>query len=310
MALKARTKETLAAYLFLAPNLVGFMIFTFLPVFISLALSFFEWDILRPAKFVGFTNFVNLLGFTFNNGSVIPNDPKFWICLWNTVFLMFAIPFNMMASLTLATVLNRKIKGQTAFRTLFYLPTICPIVAISILWMWIFNVEYGMLNNIIYWIGKFLGVGLQGPGWLISRGWAKPSLMLMGFWAAIGSTSMILYLAALQGIPKDLYEAADIDGASGWQKFWAITWPQISPTTFFIFIMNVIGGFQGGFVQAYIMTGGGPGDTTRTLEYYIFNNLFEWGKVGYASSIAWFVFVLVFIVTIISWRYGGKLVHY
>ncbi len=313
MRIKARTKETIAAYGFLAPNLIGFMVFTFIPVFISLALSFFKWDILTPPQFVGFENFVKLLGFHKDaiTNQVVANDPKFWQYLWNTVFLMFSIPICMMASLFLAIILNRKIKGQTAFRTLFYLPSICPMVAIAILWMWILNAEYGMINNIIYWFGRFLGFSnLQGPGWLVSPGWAKPSLMLMGFWMAIGGTNMILYLAALQGIPRDLFEAADIDGANGWQKFWAITWPQISPTTFFIFIMNIIGGFQGGFVQAYVMTGGGPGGATTTMEYYIFSNLFDWGKVGYASTIAWFVFIVVFIVTLISWKYGGKVVHY
>jgi multiple sugar transport system permease protein len=183
-------------------------------------------------------------------------------------------------------------------------------VAVAILWLWIFNPEYGMLNNIIYWGGKLLGFNLQGPLWLNSPGWAKPALMLMNFWIAIGGMNMILYLAALQGIPRDLYEAADIDGANGWQKFWAITWPQISPTTFFIFIMSIITGFQGGFMQAYIMTAGGPGGATTTIEYYIFNNLYTWQNVGYAAAIAWFLFVIIFIVSLVNWRYGGKLVHY
>ena len=121
---------------------------------------------------------------------------------------------------------------------------------------------------------------------------------------------MILYLAALQGVSRELYEAADIDGANNWQKFWAITWPQISPTTFFVFIMSVIGGFQGGFMQAYIMTGGGPGGATTTEEYYIFNNLFTWQNVGYAAAIAWFIFVVILIVQRPIWKFGGKLVHY
>ena len=121
---------------------------------------------------------------------------------------------------------------------------------------------------------------------------------------------MILYLAALQGIPRDFYDAADIDGASGWQKFWNITWPMISPTTFFIAIMATIGGFQGGFMQAYIMTRGGPAGATTTLEYYIFNNLYSWQHAGYAASIAWFLFIAIFIVTLFNWKFGGKLVHY
>ncbi len=311
MALKARAKETLAAYLFLSPNLIGFMVFTFLPVFASLLLSFYKWDIITwPPKFVGMHNFVDLLGVHSEAGKLVVNDPKFWQYLWNTVFLMFSIPICMMASLFLATALNRKIKGESLFRTLFFLPSICPGVAVAILWLWIFNPDFGMLNNIIYWIGKLLGFNIPGPLWLNSPGWAKPSLMLMNFWIAIGGMNMILYLAALQGIPRDFYEAAEIDGANGWQKFWAITWPQISPTTFFIFLMSIIGGFQGGFMQAYIMTGGGPGGATTTIEYYIFNNLYTWQNVGYAAAIAWFLFIVIFAVSLINWRFGGKLVHY
>ncbi len=311
MALKARAKETLAAYLFLSPNLIGFMVFTFLPVFASLLLSFYKWDIITwPPKFVGMHNFVDLLGVHSEAGKLVVNDPKFWQYLWNTVFLMFSIPICMMASLFLATALNRKIKGESIFRTLFFLPSICPGVAVAILWLWIFNPDFGMLNNIIYWIGKLLGFNIPGPLWLNSPGWAKPSLMLMNFWIAIGGMNMILYLAALQGIPRDFYEAAEIDGANGWQKFWAITWPQISPTTFFIFLMSIIGGFQGGFMQAYIMTGGGPGGATTTIEYYIFNNLYTWQNVGYAAAIAWFLFIVIFAVSLINWRFGGKLVHY
>ncbi|HOX09071.1 MAG TPA: sugar ABC transporter permease [Candidatus Omnitrophota bacterium] len=312
MRIKARTKETIAAYGFLAPNLIGFMVFTFIPVFISLILSFFKWDILTTPQFIGFENFSQLLGFHKDaaTNSIVANDPKFWQYLWNTVFLMFSIPVCMMASLGLAIALNRKVRGESMFRTIFFLPSICPGVAISILWLWIFNPEYGMLNNIIYWGGKLLGFSLQGPLWLNSPGWAKPALMLMNFWIAIGGMNMILYLAALQGIPRDFYEAAEIDGANGWQKFWAITWPQISPTTFFIAIMSIIGGFQGGFMQAYIMTGGGPGGATTTIEYYIFNNLYTWQNVGYAAAIAWFLFMVIFVVSLVNWRFGGKLVHY
>lgn len=313
MQIKAHAKETIAAYSFLAPNLIGFLVFTFIPVFISLLLSFYKWDIITwPPKFIGIDNFTHLLGFHKDavTGGLVANDQNFWKYLWNTVFLMFSIPLCMMASLALAIVLNRKIRGQVAFRTLYFLPSICPIVALAILWLWILNSDQGLLNETIRAFGRLLGFSLKGVNWLTSPGWAKPSLMLMSFWAAMGGTNMILYLAALQGIPKDYYEAAEIDGANEWQKFWAITWPQISPTTFFIFIMSIIGGFQGGFVQAYVMTGGGPGGATTTIEYYIFNNLYTWQNVGYAAAIAWFLFVVIFVASIVNWRYGGKLVHY
>ena len=309
--LRSSTRETVAAYLFMMPNLLGFLVFILLPVFVSLLLSFYKWDVITwPPKFVGLSNFVNLLGFHLENGRIVPNDYNFWKYLWNTVFLMFAIPINMIGSLVLAIALNQKIRGRVGFRTIYFLPSICPLVAVAILWLWIYNPEYGMLNNIIYWIGQVLGLQFEGPRWLNTPGWAKPSLMLMGFWTYIGGMNMILYLAALQGIPRELYEAADIDGANGWQKFLSITWPQISPTTFFIFIMSIIWGFQGGFVQAYVMTKGGPGGATTTIEYYIYNNAYVWLNMGYAASIAWFLFMVIFIVAVISWRFGGRLVYY
>lgn len=161
-----------------------------------------------------------------------------------------------------------------------------------------------MLNTLLSYIG------ITGPAWLQHETWAKLSLMLMGLWGGIGGANMILYLAALQGIPQHLYEAAEIDGANFWQKFRHITIPMISPTTFFIFIMSVIGGFQGGFQNAYLMTRGGPGNATTTLEYYIYNNAFVWFWMGKASAIAWFLFVVIFIVTLFNWKYGGKKVQY
>lgn len=158
--------------------------------------------------------------------------------------------------------------------------------------------------------GNLFGIHFQGIPWLTSTAWAKPSLMIMGLWIMMGGYNMILFLAALQGVPRELYEAAQIDGAGSWDRFWSITWPMISPTTFFIAVMSVIGGFQGGFMQAYIMTGGGPDRSTTTLEYLIYNHLYSWQHVGYAAGIAWFVFVIVFLVTMFNWRFGGKLVQY
>lgn len=311
LSLKNRQYESLWAYLLLFPNLMGFLLFTFFPVLASLVLSFVEWDLITwPPKFIGFGNFINLLGFHLKQGTLVANDLHFWRYLGNTSFLMMVIPIEIFCALALAMAMNQKIRGIVFYRTLYFLPTITNGAAICILWYWIYAPEFGLLNNIIRHMGSFLGVQLEGVQWLTSTGWAKPSLMLMGLWVMIGGYNMILYLAALQGIPRDLYDAADIDGASGWQKFWNITWPMISPTTFFISIMAVIGGFQGGFMQAYVMTGGGPAGSTTTLEYYIFNKLFSWSQYGYAASIAWFLFVAIFIVTIVNWRFGGKLVHY
>lgn len=312
---KAGTIESTIAYIFLLPNLLGFLIFTSLPVLASLFLSFMDaelvpWPQVLSAKFVGFDNFIKLIGFHCQDGAWIANDPKFWKFAGNTIFLMMVIPIQIFSSLILAIIMNRKLKGITVFRTIYFLPTISNGVAICLLWQWIYNPNFGLLNSMISKLGSMLGLTWGGALWLSSIAWAKPSLMLMSLWVAVGGYNTILYLAALQNIPKDFYEAAEIDGANTWQKFWSVTWPMISPTTFFITIMSVIWGFQGGFEQAYIMTRGGPNGATTTLEYYIYNNLYEWHHVGYAASVAWFLFIIIFIITLINWRFGGKLVQY
>jgi len=308
--LKSSTKEAVAGYLFLLPNLLGFLVFTLVPVALSLALSLVNWDMLSAPKFVGLANFFSLLGFHSENGSLIPNDPLFWKCVGNTLFLMIIIPIEMMVALLLALAMNQKIKGIKLFRILYFLPTITNGVAICLLWAWLYNYDFGLLNGIIIKLGGFLNISFKGIPWLTSTTWSKPSLMIMGLWIAMGGYNMILFVAALQGVPRELYEAAEIDGADPWHKFWSVTWPMISPTTFFIAIMAVIGGFQGGFMQAYVMTGGGPERSTTTLEYLIYNHLYSWQHVGYAASIAWFVFVIVFIITLFNWRFGGRLVQY
>jgi len=253
---------------------------------------------------VGLRNFVDLLGISSDEAGWYCNDPRFWKFLGNTFFLMMNIPICMAASLFLAIVLNQKIKGRVIFRTVFYLPTICSGIGIMLLWMWVFNPEFGLANSVL----KL--VGIRGPLWLKSYHWAKPSIMLMGLWGAMGGTSMILYLAGLQGVPPQLYEAAEIDGATTWQQFRHITFPMLTPTTFFIFITGVIGGFQGGFQAAYVMTQGGPDGATSTISYYIYNHAFQWFNMGYAAAISVVLFGLVFVVTLANWKFGGKKVNY
>ncbi len=297
---KTELTDTIAGYGFLLPNLLGFLIFTSLPVLASLALSFVRWDLLSwPPKFAGLSNFTDLL-----------TDPYFWKYCWNTVYLMLAIPISMAGSLILALAMNQKLKGIIFFRTVYFLPTLCSGVAIFMLWRLIYNPEFGLFNAMIAKFGDIIHVPLKGPNWLTDEVWAKPALIIMGVWQQVGGANMILYLAALQGVPRDLYDAAEVDGANPWQKFWAVTWPQISPTTFFIAIMSIIGGFQAGFDPAYIMTGGGPNGSTTTIIYYLYNNAFQWYKMGYAASIAWVLFIVVFVFTLGQWRVFGKQVHY
>ena len=217
---------------------------------------------------------------------------------------MFFIPLGMALSLVMALLFNRKIKGVIIFRTIYFLPTVCSGVAIAILWRWLYNPDFGLIN---YLLSK---IGIQGPQWLASTKWAKPAIAIMGLWAGLGGYNTVLYLAALQGVPRDLYEAAEVDGANPWQRFRYVTWPSISPTTFFIVTMSIIGGFQAGFMQAYLMTGGGPAGSTTTISYYIYNNAYQWFKMGYASAIAWILFILVFSFTLLNWRFGGRKVEY
>lgn len=300
--LKDSTKEALAGYGFLLPNFVGFLVFTSLPVLASLVLSFMNVDLIAHPKvyqFVGLDHFVTLL-----------TDKSFWKYCWNTVVLMAAIPFSITGSLLLALGLNQRLKGVVFFRTIYFLPTICSGVAIYVLWKLIYNPDFGALNTGIAAFGHLLGLGLKGPNWLTDEAWAKPAIIIMSVWQQVGGYNMILYLAALQGVPRDLYEAAEIDGANSWQKFWSVTWPQISPTTFFIATMSIIGGFQSGFDQAYILTGGGPHGATTTIMYYIFNNFYHWQQMGYAAAISWVLFLVIFAMTFLKWKVFGKRVYY
>lgn len=301
---RRRWRPELIALCFLLPNIIGFMIFTFLPVLASAVLSFMDWDLLSAPRFIGLENYRNLLWGAWSDGAWQANDRRFWYYLYNTIFLMIGIPVGIAGSLALAILLNRKFRGRVFFRTIFFLPTMCVPVAVFLVWQWILAPDFGLMN---WFLSLF---GIQGPSWLGSTAWSKPSIILVTFWAGVGGYNMILYLAGLQGIPPGLYEAAEIDGAGPWAKFRHITWPMLTPTTFFITVMSVIGGFQGGFEAAYMMTRGGPTGSTTTLSYYIYNHAFEWFNMGYAAAIAWFLFALVFLVTLANWRYGGRLVHY
>lgn len=288
---KKRSGIQWGAYLFLLPNFIGFLMFVFFPVISSLVLSFLDWNYLSEAKFVGIENYKKLL----------LNDPEFWKYVGNTIYLMIAIPIQIGLSLFLAILVDKdELKGKKFFRTIFFMPTAASGIAIYILWKWILNPQYGLINTMLSWFG------IQGPNWLLDSNWSKPSLIIMGIWIFMGGINFLLYLAALQNIPNQLYEAADIDGAGSWKKFLNITWPLIKPTTFFIVIMSVIAGFQGGFAQAYVMTEGGPAGSTTTIDYYIFNNAYVNFKMGYASAISWVLFFIIFIFTLLNWKYGNR----
>jgi len=300
-----RWQRYVGSYPFLLPNLLGFLAFTLLPVTAAFVLSFTEWGILDHPRWVGLHNFNKLLWFHREAGRAAANDPYFWKYLWNTVFLMFGIPLSIAGSLFSALLLNQRLRGTILFRTLFFLPSIASAVAVTLLWKWIFQDDYGLLNSWLHGVGV-----VHPPRWLVSTAWAKPAFIIMGLWMTVGGYNMILYLAGLQNIPGELYEAADIDGADWWRKLRYITWPMLSPTTFFIGTMSIIAGFQGGFVAAYMMTGGGPAGATTTIMLYIYQNAFQWFQMGYAAAIACVLFGLIFGFTLLNWRLSQRVVYY
>ena len=287
------------ALAFLAPNLLGFVLFTAAPVLISLYLCFNSWDVLRPPHWVGFGNFTRLLGFHFTPQGWRASDPDFWRYLWNTFFLLLALPLGIAGSLVMALILNQKLRFLNIYRLVFFLPSILYGVAIFYLWKYMFQPDYGLFNALL---GK---LGLKPLGWLDDPHLAKPSLILMMLWLTAGGAGMIVYLAALQTVPEELHEAARIDGANRWQQFWAVTWPALKPATFFNLTMGLIWGLQSSFDVAYIMTDGGPYGSTTTLGYYLYLKAFRFFEMGYASAIAWVIFFITLVLTLVEWRRSG-----
>jgi len=284
-------REFYAGYAFASPWFIGFLVFGGGPILFSLFMSFCEYDVLSPPKFVGLKNYTTMF----------VDDPLFYPSLWNTVFMAMGIPLGMLVSLAIAMLLNYEVKGMAVYRTFFYLPAIMPAVAASILWIWIFNPQQGILNALL------AKAGIAGPAWLQNQYWSKPSLILMGLWGA--GAGMIVWLAGLKGIPKHLYEAAEIDGAGRFRRFTSITLPMLSPYILFNLIMGIIGTFQI-FTQAFIMTQGGPVDSTLFYAYLLFNNAFRYMKMGYASALAWVLFGIILTLTVIQLRLSKRWVHY
>ncbi|QTL99210.1 ABC transporter permease subunit [Iocasia frigidifontis] len=280
------------ASIFLLPNLLGFIIFILLPVLASFGISFLEWDLLGEMDWIGLGNYKELM-----------TDSVFWKVLWNTIyFTVVTVPVGIMISLFLAIALNQKIRGLKIFRSVYFLPVISSMVAVAMVWQWIYNPQFGLLNYLLSLIG------INGPSWLSSTIWAMPAVMITSIWKCLGF-NMLLFLAGLQGISETYYEAAEIDGANWFSKFRNITIPLLSPTTFFVIVMSVINSFQV-FDQIYIMTQGGPARSTSVLVHYLYQNAFQYYRMGYASSIAYVLFFLVFIVTLIQLKRSNKWVVY
>ena len=275
----------------ISPWLLGFLIFTAGPMLASLYLSFCKYD-LHTLSFVGAKNYDTLL-----------HESRFWKSLSNTaLYVLFSVPLGLTGSLLIAVLLNQKVKAIPVFRTLFYLPSLVPAVASSLVWAWVFHPDAGILNSALS------KIGIQGPKWLQDPKTALTSLIIMSLWG-IGGGRMLIFLAGLQGISDELYEAAQLDGAKGWACFRHITLPMLSPTIFFNLILGIIGSFQV-FTSAYIMTSGGPEDSTLMYVLYLYNNAFREFKLGKASAMAWILFIVLLGFTLVQFKNASKWVYY
>lgn len=292
--LSIRQREAILGYLYISPWVIGFILLTLGPMVASLYLSLTDYNVITSPTFIGVGNYLRALR----------EDKLFGVSLWNTFYYaLISVPTGILISLLLALLLNQKVKGTNVFRTLFFLPTIVPAVAAILLWNWLFQPDFGLVNYTLSF------VGIKGPKWLASTAWVKPSLIFIGLWGSVGGSRMIILLAGLQGIPRDLYEAAAIDGAGAWHRFRNITLPMLTPAIFFNVIVGVIEGFRT-FTAAFVATDGGPAYASLFYMLYLFQNAFSFLNMGYASALAWILFVIVLILTVIQFRASRQWVYY
>jgi len=277
--------------LFAFPWFIGFSFFIVYPILASIYYSFCSYDVLTPPQWVGLDNFITLF-----------KDGLFWRCLYNTIyFIVVSLPIGIGIGIAIALSLNLNVKGRPVYRTAFYLPVIVPLTASAILWIWILDPHYGLINALL---GR---VGVVGPGWLTDPKWSKPALILMRWWAM--GNAILIYLASIQDVPRQLYEAAELDGANSWQKFTNITIPMISPAIFYNLVIGLIMSFQY-FTEPFIMTNGAPVDSTLFYSLYLYRNGFNYFKMGYASAMAWILFVLILACTLFVFKNSAKWVYY
>jgi len=288
-----KRKLSLYGILFASPWILGILIFSAYPLVMSIYYSFTSYSILDPGEWVGFGNYKELM-----------DDSTFWISIYNTLYYTFiSVPLNIAVGVGLALLLNTKIRGQGIYRTLFFIPSLVPAVATTIIWLWLLNPQFGLVN---YWLEQ---IGISGPPWLGDEHWSKPSLILMSLWGV--GQAIVIYLAGLQDIPQDYYDAAEVDGANTLRKLRHITLPLMTPVIFFNLIMGVIGTMQN-FVLPYTLTNGtgSPADSLMFYVMYLYQNAFMYLKMGYASAMAWILFLIVVALTILIFISQKRWVHY
>ena len=292
MKLSSKARDAIAGYLFIMPNMIGFLLFLAFPVVASLFISAAEWNIITEPIFVGINNFIALF-----------QDSYFWQCLRNTAyFSLFSVLLGIVTSLFLAVLLNNPRVGFSGFlKSAIFLPVIFSTVSVALIWQWILDTHIGMLNHL-------LGYIRLGPfPWLTDPHWSMPSVIIVGVWRQIGY-NMVIFLAALQGVPQDLYEAADIDGARPLHKFWNVTWPMISPSTFFVLVTSIINSFQV-FDITTVLTNGGPANSTNTIIMMVYQYAFQNFKMGYASAAAYMLFAIILVITAFQNIVSKRWVH-
>lgn len=284
-------REAIYGYLFIAPAVLGFLIWIAGPMLYSAWISMTEWDLLSAPQFVGLRNYQMML-----------KDPLFWQSLKvSFYFTLVSVPLFQIVAFAVALLMNVNIRAIAIFRTIYYIPSIMPVVANALLWAWVFNSDFGLLN------AGLRAIGLPKVLWLQNPTWSMPALITMSLWGLGGA--MLIYLAGLQGVPQQLYEAAEIDGANYWHRFRHITIPMMSPVIFFNLIMGLIGALQT-FTQGYIITNGGPQNSTLFYALYIYRRAFTDFKMGYAAALAWVLFAIVLLLSILVFRYLGSQVYY
>jgi len=285
-------RQDLAAYLFLLPGLIHFIVFVLFAVLASLGLSFTRWDLLSAPSFVGLRNFADML-----------HDDLFWNALRVTLlYVALSLPAGVALALALALAMNQRLWGISFFRACYFIPVVSSMVAVAMVWRWIYQPDFGLLNYLLSL------VGISGPDWLGDDHLVMLSLAILSIWKGLGF-NMVLFLAGLQGIPRPLYEAAAIDGAGRWAQFRHITWPLLTPTTFFVVVLGVIGSFQV-FDQVVLMTGGGPADASRVYTFYLYVKAFQDHAMGYAAALAWVLFAIIAVITAVQVRFLGNRVNY